>query len=106
MVRALSRRSRNSLNRLVLFMRLTDRSRYITRSIRQRSNAAAQRGLNEQPGGIAESRGIARPDAERMIALGFFNPVIARFPNAAVRELLTSALAAKLGAAEHVESAL
>jgi len=54
----------------------------------------------------AESRGIARPDAERMIALGFFNPVIARFPNAAVRELLTSALAAKLGAAEHVESAL
>ena len=28
------------------------------RSTRQRSNAKAQRGLNEQPGGIADSRGI------------------------------------------------
>ena len=28
------------------------------RSVRQRSNANAQRGLNEPPGGIAESRGI------------------------------------------------
>jgi len=43
----------------------------------------------------AESRGIARADAERMIALGFFEPAIARFP-ASLREELRQALAGKL----------
>lgn len=47
----------------------------------------------------AESRGIPRADAERMIALGFFEPALARFPGEALREELRVTLAAKLGAA-------
>ena len=42
------------------------------------------------------SRGIDRQHAERMIALGFFEPVIERFPTEAVREELRAALAAKV----------
>ncbi len=43
------------------------------------------------------SRGIAPGDAEKMIALGFFEPVIERFPTSALRERLRSALQAKVG---------
>ncbi|HEX4012977.1 MAG TPA: Fe-S cluster assembly protein SufD [Candidatus Cybelea sp.] len=43
-----------------------------------------------------ESRGIERSAAERMIALGFFEPAIERFPTASLREELREALAAKL----------
>lgn len=43
-----------------------------------------------------ESRGIARTDAERMIALGFFEPAIERFPSASLRDDLRAAVAAKL----------
>ncbi|MGR4064027.1 MAG: Fe-S cluster assembly protein SufD [Vulcanimicrobiaceae bacterium] len=43
-----------------------------------------------------ESRGIAPNDAERMIALGFFEPAIARFPGELLREELREALRAKL----------
>jgi Fe-S cluster assembly protein SufD len=43
-----------------------------------------------------ESRGIERAAAERMIALGFFEPAIERFPTAALRDDLRAALAAKL----------
>lgn len=43
-----------------------------------------------------ESRGIARDQAERMIALGFFEPVVERFPTAALRESLRASLEAKL----------
>jgi Fe-S cluster assembly protein SufD len=42
------------------------------------------------------SRGIERDAAERMIALGFFEPAIERFPTNALREDLRSALRAKL----------
>ena len=42
------------------------------------------------------SRGIAREEAERMIALGFFEPVIERFATRALREELRSALQAKV----------
>jgi Fe-S cluster assembly protein SufD len=42
------------------------------------------------------SRGIAREDAEKMIALGFFEPVVDRFPTEALRERLRSALEAKV----------
>lgn len=42
------------------------------------------------------SRGIAREDAEKMIALGFFEPVIERFPTNALRERLRAALQAKV----------
>lgn len=43
-----------------------------------------------------ESRGIERAAAERMIALGFFEPAIECFPTSALRDELRSALAAKL----------
>jgi Fe-S cluster assembly protein SufD len=43
-----------------------------------------------------ESRGIEGADAERMIALGFFEPAIERFPSAKLRDEIRAALAAKL----------
>ncbi|MBV8529846.1 MAG: Fe-S cluster assembly protein SufD [Candidatus Eremiobacteraeota bacterium] len=43
-----------------------------------------------------ESRGIERAEAERMIALGFFEPAIEPFPSMALREEIRAALAAKL----------
>jgi len=46
----------------------------------------------------AESRGIGRRDAERMIALGFFEPAIERFPGAPLRDELRAALEAKIAA--------
>ncbi len=45
------------------------------------------------------SRGITREEAERMIALGFFEPVIERFPTESLRDDLRSALERKVGAA-------
>jgi Fe-S cluster assembly protein SufD len=47
----------------------------------------------------AMSRGIDRLDAEKMIALGFFEPALARFPGEALREELRGILAAKLAGA-------
>ncbi|HEY5425795.1 MAG TPA: Fe-S cluster assembly protein SufD, partial [Candidatus Tumulicola sp.] len=43
-----------------------------------------------------ESRGIERNAAERMIALGFFEPAIARFPTNALRDEIRTALQAKI----------
>jgi Fe-S cluster assembly protein SufD len=43
-----------------------------------------------------ESRGIERNAAERMIALGFFEPALAAFPTEALREELRAALRAKI----------
>jgi Fe-S cluster assembly protein SufD len=42
------------------------------------------------------SRGIERTEAERMIALGFFEPAIDRFPTEALRDELRSALQEKV----------
>lgn len=42
------------------------------------------------------SRGIDRESAEKMIALGFFEPAIARFPSEALRERLRTALEEKV----------
>jgi Fe-S cluster assembly protein SufD len=42
------------------------------------------------------SRGIDRASAERMIALGFFEPVIERFPSESLRETLREALQRKI----------
>jgi Fe-S cluster assembly protein SufD len=44
----------------------------------------------------AQSRGISRDDAARMIASGFFEPAIARFPGESLRERLREAIAAKV----------
>ncbi len=46
----------------------------------------------------AESRGIARREAERMIALGFFEPAVSRFPGERIREEIRATLARKLDA--------
>ena len=43
-----------------------------------------------------ESRGIDRRAAERMIAIGFFEPAIERFPTAALRDELRRAIEGKL----------
>jgi len=43
-----------------------------------------------------QTRGIERSAAERMIALGFFEPAIARFPTESLRDRIRVALAAKL----------
>jgi Fe-S cluster assembly protein SufD len=43
-----------------------------------------------------ESRGIPRVEAERMIALAFFEPALDRFPTEKLRDDLRAALAAKL----------
>jgi Fe-S cluster assembly scaffold protein SufB len=48
----------------------------------------------------AQTRGLSRAEAERMIALGFFEPAIARFPTGALREELRRALEAKFGASD------
>lgn len=42
------------------------------------------------------SRGLNRSEAERMIALGFFEPVIERFPGAALRDELRTVLQGRL----------
>jgi Fe-S cluster assembly protein SufD len=52
--------------------------------------------ISEEEIFYAQSRGIPREEAERMIALGFFEPAVARFPGEALREELRAALAAKL----------
>jgi Fe-S cluster assembly protein SufD len=44
----------------------------------------------------AESRGIERARAERMIALGFFEPAVARFPTDALRDDIRQALENKI----------
>lgn len=44
----------------------------------------------------AMSRGITRADAQRMIALGFFEPALLRFPTEKLREELRAALAEKI----------
>lgn len=44
------------------------------------------------------SRGLARQDAEKMIALGFFAPAIDRFPTQALRDRISAALEAKVSA--------
>ncbi|MHB8151632.1 MAG: SufD family Fe-S cluster assembly protein [Vulcanimicrobiaceae bacterium] len=44
-----------------------------------------------------ETRGISRTQAERMIALGFFESVVDCFPTETLREQLREALAAKIG---------
>lgn len=52
--------------------------------------------LDEEQLFYMTSRGIDRQAAERMIALGFFEPVIARFPTESLRDELRDALVAKV----------
>jgi Fe-S cluster assembly protein SufD len=52
--------------------------------------------IDEEELFYAISRGIPREDAMRMIALGFFEPALERFPDNATRERIRAALAKKL----------
>ncbi len=51
----------------------------------------------------ARSRGIGRADALRMIALGFFEPVVARFPGERLRDEIRTALDGKIDAATELD---
>jgi len=52
--------------------------------------------ISEEEIFYAQSRGIARADAERMIALGFFEPAVARFPSEDLRAGIRTALENKI----------
>ena len=59
--------------------------------------------LDEDQLFYALSRGISRPDALRMIALGFFEPVISRFPGEALRDEIRTALDRKIDEATEID---
>ena len=59
--------------------------------------------LDEDALFYAGSRGIARSQALRMITLGFFEPVIARFPSEALRDEVRTALDHKIDAATEID---
>lgn len=50
------------------------------------------------------SRGIARPEAVRMIALAFFEPAISRFPSDALRDEVRTALDRKIDDATEIDA--
>ena len=52
--------------------------------------------ISEEEIFYAQSRGIARADAERMIALGFFEPAVSRFPLGELRDEIRTALENKI----------
>jgi len=51
----------------------------------------------------AQSRGIARADAVRMVALAFFEPAITRFPGETLRDEVRTALDHKIDAATEID---
>jgi Fe-S cluster assembly protein SufD len=59
--------------------------------------------LDEDALFYAGSRGIARNQALRMITLGFFEPVIARFPGEALRDEIRTALDHKIDEATEID---
>ncbi len=59
--------------------------------------------LDEDALFYAGSRGIARGQALRMITLGFFEPVVARFPGEALRDEVRTALDHKIDAATEID---
>ena len=59
-------------------------------------HGATIRAIDDEELFYAMSRGIDRHEAERMIALGFFEPALVRFPTESLREELRAALARKI----------
>jgi len=53
--------------------------------------------ISEEELFYAQTRGIARAEAKRMIALGFFEPAVSRFPTEALRAGIRETLENKLG---------
>ena len=60
------------------------------------SHATSVGSLDEEELFYVQSRGISRALAERMMAMAFFEPAIARFPGDAVRDEVRTALDARL----------
>ncbi len=60
------------------------------------SHGATVGSLDEEALFYVESRGIARWEARRMIALAFFEPAIARFPSETLRDEVRTALDGRL----------
>ena len=52
------------------------------------------------------SRGLTRGDAERLLVRGFFQRVIDRLPEPAVREAILDALAPRIGRIAELDAAL
>ena len=59
--------------------------------------------LDEDALFYAGSRGIARAQALRLITLGFFEPVVARFPSEALPDEVRTALDHKIDAATEID---
>ena len=59
--------------------------------------------LDEEALFYAGSRGIARSQALRLITLGFFEPVVARFPSEALRDEVRTALDRKIDDATEID---
>ncbi|HEX3467282.1 MAG TPA: Fe-S cluster assembly protein SufD [Candidatus Elarobacter sp.] len=59
--------------------------------------------LDEDALFYARSRGIPRGDALRMVTLGFFEPVISRFPGEALRDEIRTALDGKIDDATEID---
>ncbi len=59
-------------------------------------HGATIRAIDDEELFYAMSRGIERHEAERMIALGFFEPALMRFPTEKLREEIRAALARKI----------
>lgn len=59
--------------------------------------------LDEEALFYAGSRGIARAQALRLITLGFFEPVVARFPSEALRDEIRTALDRKIDDATEID---
>jgi Fe-S cluster assembly protein SufD len=60
------------------------------------SHASNVGSLDEEELFYVQTRGITRPIAERMMALAFFEPAIARFPSDAIRDEVRTALDSRL----------
>ena len=60
--------------------------------------------ISEEEIFYAQSRGIAREDAERMIALGFFEPAVSRFPQSELRDEIRTALENKIASKAVLQS--
>ena len=67
------------------------------------SHGATVGSLDREALFYVQSRGIARPDAVRMIALAFFEPAIARFPGEVLRDETRTALDRKIDEATELD---
>jgi len=60
------------------------------------THAATVSQLDEEPIFYLMSRGLPRPEAEKLAVDGFFNPIMERIPFEAVRDRLQASIEAKL----------